>query len=160
MFLLHSLCLIFSVKPIKRALYGVLLVAISSPVCSDPYGTLFTTAGQRAKLDGRSADAEYKQPISGQHEGKDNSVTPIRLNGTLLSSGGKKEVWLDGRPQLSSTSPERRRVRLLRTDQVQIKTSSESISHAMKPGQVLDPETGVVSEYYQQDGNLKHHRDD
>ncbi len=138
----------------SAALYGAVLFAVSFPAVSDPYGTLFTTASQRAQLDGQVDTTENAQPISGNRSEQSNTVIPLRLNGTLLGSKGKKEVWLDGRPQLSGMAASKGRIRLLRTDQVHVQATEGSIAHAMKPGQVLDPETGIVSEYYQQDEKL------
>ena len=133
---------------------GIAMFFFTLSAEGDPYGTLFTTAAQRAKLNGQPDTAQTAQSISGQEVDKSSAVAPIRLNGTLLSSEGKKEVWLDGQPQLSGAAPDKNRIRLLRTDRVHIQANNGTVVHAMKPGQVLDPETGQVSEYYQKDENL------
>jgi|GEM_PF-1773782 len=130
----------------------LVLLAGSVHADDDPYGLLFTTPDQRARLDNRfSANAgDDTRGDAEQLQSEPQVMRPLKLNGTLVSSVGKKEVWINGEGQLAPGEARNSRVHLLNSDRVQVKTSLSGPAHDMKPGQVLDPNTGVVSEGYEQ----------
>jgi hypothetical protein len=129
-----------------------ILLSVGVHAGEDPYGRLFTTPDQRARLDNRfghqSADNDSASGMgeSGAHQ----STRPLMLNGTLTSSIGKKEVWINGESQLAPGLTNSNRVRLVNAGSVRIKPASSGQEHDMKPGQLLDPNTGKVIEAYEQ----------
>lgn len=115
----------------------------------DPYGLLLTTPEQRAQLDNRfntdSGDAAGGTPGVPAEARAPRSLT---LNGTLLSNTGKREVWINGRRQLTAASGSGPAVRLIGPDVVQVRPSASATSRPMKPGQIMDTTTGAVREAY------------
>jgi len=139
---------------VNHQAYSIALLALAS-ICAhagnDPYGLLFTTPDQRARLDNRfTGGNDISAPQSGETGAETQVVRPLKLNGTLVSSVGKKEVWINGERQLAPGENQNGRVRLLNVDRVRIKSAASSRAHDLKPGQVLDPATGNVTEAYQQ----------
>ena len=131
------------------ALFALLSTCIQAN--DDPYGLLFTTPDQRARLDNRFnshiTGSDLKTgAVSGEHQ----VARPLKLNGTLISSSGKKEVWINGESQIAAGGKQSGNVQLLKANKVRIKQSSSGQTHDMKPGQILDPTTGTISEAYQQ----------
>ncbi|MFQ5642092.1 MAG: hypothetical protein ACE5FQ_00160 [Thiogranum sp.] len=133
----------------KHPATGLLLAILTSNLQADDFGTLFTTAEQRAKLDNGTRDIT---PATGA--GSTAQVTeaprPFRLNGTLIGKSGKKEVWINGKPEIHNGNRRHPRVNLVRNGSVHFKPSAAGAPRLMKPGQVYDPQTGTVSEAYQQ----------
>lgn len=130
---------------------GLLLAMLTSNLPADDFGTLFTTAEQRAKLDKGAGD--ITPAIEGGAGGIAQAAEvpqPFKLNGTLIGKSGKKEVWINGQPQIHSSKRRRTRVNLVRNGSVHFKPSAAGVPRLMKPGQVYDPQTGTVSESYQQ----------
>lgn len=129
----------------------VLSVLICGPgyAARDPYGLLFTTPGERAQLDSRFAAGGGDDQASAAPVAEESRAPrPLKLNGTLTSSAGKKEAWINGELQLSTGSKQTARIRVLDSDRVQVRASLSGAVRNMKPGQVLDPETGKISEAY------------
>jgi hypothetical protein len=114
----------------------------------DTYGLLFTSPAQRAQLDNRfnnraAADTGAAAPV-----GEPLPAQSLKLNGTLTSSAGKKEVWINGRRQLSVAGGPAAAVSITGPDTVQVKSAPSAKAQAMKPGQVMDAATGEISEAY------------
>lgn len=113
----------------------------------DPYGLMFTTPAQRELLDNRfnaKPDAE-----AGTAAVADAHASPLlKLNGTLISNTGRKEVWINGRRQLSRASGSAGNVQVLAPDRVKVRPTPSTPSRPMKPGQVMDLATGQISEAY------------
>ncbi len=130
---------------------GLLLAAMSSNLPADEFGTLFTTAAQRAKLDNGARDIAPATKGSGAGAAQAaEAPRPLKLNGTLIGRSGKKEVWINGKPEIHNGNRRHPRVNLVRNGSVYIKPSAAGAPRLMKPGQVYDPQTGTVSEAYQQ----------
>ena len=128
-----------------------MLFSIGVHANNDPYGRLFTTPDQRARLDNRFDGQGTGNASAPGIAGNDHQDTrPLKLNGTLTSSIGKQEVWINGERQLASGERKSSNVRLLKAGSVRVKPSVSGQAHDMKPGQVLDPNTGKVIEAYQQ----------
>lgn len=126
------------------------LLSACAQASGDSYGLLFTTPDQRARLDNRfnshSNGSGFKaDTVSSERQ----AAQPIILNGTLISSTGKKEVWINGESQLAAGDFKTGNIRLLDVNKVRIKPSTSGQAHDMKPGQILDPNTGTVSEAFQ-----------
>jgi hypothetical protein len=115
----------------------------------DPYGLLFTSPGQRAQLDNRFTQTVNEDGVSATGDaGSSRTARLLKLNGTLISSGGKKEVWINGERQLDGSATQTSGIRVLSTDTVKVRSSVSGVPHDMKPGQILDADTGLVSEAY------------
>jgi hypothetical protein len=129
----------------------VLLLAGGAALSADHYGNLFTTPEQRAWLDAnRERPGQVAQPTPGDAVAQSVQPQPIKLNGTLISNGQAREVWINGQAQLKGSANGGDRLRVLGRDRVQIRRSPAEQPYLMKPGQVLDPASGRVSESYQQ----------
>ena len=126
------------------------LLAATTPAHADPYGTLFTTAEQRARLDAARNGAAVEPVSQRQSDGAISKNEEVKLNGTLVSSAGRKEVWLNGESQVRGTGANDSRVRVLNSERIQFQSSPGATPHYMKPGQVLNPGTGELRESYQQ----------
>jgi len=130
------------------ALGALGLFAGSFSACGDdPYGLLFTTPAQRAQLDnrfnGRDAGASDAADTGGAEP---QAAASLRLNGTLISNTGRKEVWINGQRQLATGSAAN--VWVLGPDNIQVRRTPSARPQAMKPGQVMDATTGKISEAY------------
>jgi len=135
-----------------RSLATGLLLAILAPgVPADEFGTLFTTAAQRARLDNGARDVAAATEGNGAGTAQAaEAPRPLKLNGTLIGRSGKKEVWINGKPEIHNGNRRHPRVNLVRNGSVHFKPAAAGTSRLMKPGQVYDPRTGTVSESYQQ----------
>ncbi len=121
-------------------------LCISGAHGADSYGRLFTSPAQRAELDDRfAAHRADEADVEGEPQPR-TADRPLRLNGTLIGSSGRKEVWINGQSASDLTNPPV--VRVLSSERVQIKPSGSLPPATMKPGQVLDTTTGQVSEPY------------
>jgi len=129
---------------------GLLLAALSSNLSADEFGTLFTTAAQRAKLDNGARDTAPVTEGTGAGTAQAaETPQPFKLNGTLIGRSGKKEVWINGKPEIHNSNRRHPRVNLVRNGSVHFKPSATGAARLMKPGQVYDPQSGTVSESYQ-----------
>jgi len=138
---------------IKYLVFLGLLVSTQVAAEHDPYGLLFTSPDQRARLDNRfgmSGGDTSGQTGPGNSESVAAVVQPLRLNGTLISSVGKRQVWINGRGQMAVRSNQSAQVRLLNSHKVEVRPAASGATHTLKPGQILDPSTGQVSEAYEQ----------
>lgn len=121
-----------------------LLFSACGAFADDPYGPLFTTPLQREQLDNRF-EAKVKPDAVSEGESQAQHEPVLKLNGTLISNTGRKDVWINGRRQ----SPEdNARVRVIGPDKVQVK--SVTAVRTMKPGQILDTASGEVREAYRE----------
>ncbi len=109
---------------------------------ADSLGRLFTTPQERASLDSKSgiklANRNTAQSKASQH---------IKLNGTVTSSTGKRNFWVNGKKH-SNKNPDEPRVHLTKSRQIQIDTPYRSKSAIIKPGQVLNLGNGQVYEAF------------
>ena len=118
----------------------------------DTYGLLFTNPDQRSRLDKRfeTNGIEASAQTGSEHaDGQAAASQPLRLNGTLVSSVGRKQVWINGRGQMTTGVNQTAQVRLLNLHKVEVKAAASGVTHTLKPGQILDPSTGHVSEAYE-----------
>lgn len=139
----------------KRAAKLFIILLLAAPgvqADGDPYGQLFTTPAERARLDHRfSAAADSTDSAqAGASVADTRAPRRLKVNGTVISSTGKKEVWINGESQLNPGQGSGGHVRLLDADHVRVQPTATGPSRDMKPGQVLDPNTGTVSEAYEQ----------
>jgi hypothetical protein len=133
-----------------RVLITFSFLACAAAATADPYGTLFTTPEQRARLDAARNGGAIAAAAPEQGQGATAKREALKLNGTLVSSFGNKEVWVNGEPRLQGADLTGPRVQVLNRDRVRLQTSPGAAMHDMKPGQVLDPGTGQLREAWQQ----------
>lgn len=75
-----------------RALVLLLLLAASAtPRAAEPLGRLFFTPERRAMLE--------RQRQAGILETQTLEAATLRLDGVVVRSGGRRTVWINGRPQ-------------------------------------------------------------
>ncbi|HFD80056.1 MAG TPA: hypothetical protein ENK05_06670 [Gammaproteobacteria bacterium] len=113
---------------------------------ADPYGKLFTTPAQRAMLDAHSDPSET---IAADGDAEVANAAPARLiefNGTLVSSSGRREIWING--QRDRGLPPGYRLRPVGRDRVRLHGNADSRPRVLKAGQVLIPASGQVLEQY------------
>jgi hypothetical protein len=129
------------------ALLAAAMMLTSSASVADSLGVLFTTPGQRAALDASGGDASAmaradRDKIIG------SGPSTVTINGTLVSSTGKKVVWLNGEPSFIGHQKSARNLSILPRNRVKIRPQSASGSHVLKPGQVVNLGNGRVVETY------------
>lgn len=116
---------------------------------ADPYGLMFTTPEQRAQLDNRfNGNAVNDATLSASGLSETLAPQSLKLNGTLISNTGRKEVWINGRPQVAAAAGATANVRVLGPDVVQVRPSPTAQARPMKPGQVMDVTSGKIREAY------------
>ena len=121
-----------------------LLAILLSPcadVLADPWGLLFTTPDERARLDSGQTETVPSASNSSGGNIPENTVQPAQLTGTLTSNRGKRMAWING-------SPAGRDVRVIGAGRVQLRTPSSNNPLLIKSGQRFDPRTGEIVEGY------------
>ncbi|HEY9197725.1 MAG TPA: hypothetical protein VIR60_00075 [Gammaproteobacteria bacterium] len=123
----------------------VLVAALSAGAHAqaDDLGRLFTTPGERARIDALRAgrvvtdDADQPQTVIADR---------IILNGTLTGSDGKRLAWINGAAVDAARDPN---VTLLRDGEVRLHLRDGALARDLKPGQGVDTASGKVFENYQ-----------
>lgn len=119
----------------------VILLSPCTTVLADPWGLLFTTPGERARLDSGQAESVPSASSSSGGTKQAHPVQSVRVTGTLTSSRGKRTAWLNGKPAGSD-------VRVLGAGHVQFRPASSNTPLLIKSGQRFDPQTGEIVEGY------------
>lgn len=115
---------------------------------NDPYGLLFTSPAQRAQLDNRFNGNHAGESDAGATAATQPASPSLKLNGTVVSSTGRKAAWINGQRHLSGSRGSAADVRVIGPDNVQVRTAPSATLRTMKPGQVMDAATGQISEAY------------
>ncbi len=125
-----------------------LSIAVLLPCQADDLGRLFTTPAQRSRLDA-ARGGENTARAGASKGGADSVVRPrqLKLSGTLISSTGARQVWLNGKA-VSGSSPDGTRLRLLDRERVLVRAPGTGTRRVLRPGQVLDIDRDQVSEAY------------
>ncbi|TCK16862.1 hypothetical protein DFR30_0081 [Thiogranum longum] len=123
------------------ALSLIFLLTPCATALADPWGLLFTTPNQRARLDSGQAEPAPSASSSSGGSRQESAVEPIQLTGTLTSNRGKRTAWINGKPAS-------RDVRVLGAGRVQLYTPSSESPLLIKSGQRLNPQTGEIVEGY------------
>lgn len=125
------------------------LAALFQPHSSlaDDLGVLFTTPAQRAALDS-GQPAPVESGSGGKHGQDTQGPSRITLNGTLVSSVGRKQVWLNDEPELGPGRATGMGLTLLPRNRVQINRSASPAPLILKPGQSVDLVNGQITESY------------
>jgi len=128
-------------KPGAYCLATLLAATASQATLADSLGRLFTTAQERATLDSDSA-------VKFANRDGTDKQTARRLvfNGSIRSSRGKQEVWLDGKSLSQHPDTIDGDARLLNNGKVRLESTYLNRSLTLKPGQVLDLDDGRVYE--------------
>ncbi len=119
----------------------ILLLAPAAGALADPWGLLFTSPGQRARLDSGQAQPAPSASSSSGGSSRERAALPVKLTGTLTSNRGKRVAWINGKPAS-------RDVRVLGAGQVQLYTPSSESPLLIKSGQQINPRTGEIIEGY------------
>lgn len=133
---------------IRLLLANALAVALCAvqPACNaDSLGRLFTTEQERAALDSHSGIK-----LANRGQGPADPARQLRVNGTVISSSGHKKLWVDGKTY-AGNNPDEPRARVLDSRQVWLDTSDGKHGSVLKPGQVLNLDTGRVYESFMLD---------
>lgn len=130
------------------ALCAAVLAAGSAS--ADSLGTLFTTEAERARLDaghGGAAGAVAAAPTDAPQA---SPVEELKLNGTLVSRDGKRQIWINGRGQFDGAGGRQSDAQLVSRDQVRLHNTGAG-PRLIKPGQIINPSTGELRESFQRD---------
>lgn len=119
----------------------VILLSPCTTVLADPWGLLFTTPDERARLDSGQAESVPSASSRSGRTKQQNSDQSVRVTGTLTSSRGKRTAWLNGKPAGSD-------VRVLGAGRVQLPAPSSNTTILIKSGQRFNPQTGEIAEGY------------
>lgn len=129
-------------KTIHHICVYSLLLMTAATSHADSLGRLFTTPQERALLDNENSIPPENRGTSGRSESKQ-----IMFNGALISSTGKRNFWVNGKQQ-DNHNPEEPRVYLTQSKQVRVVTPYSSQHTVIKPGQVLNLESGQITESF------------
>ena len=120
----------------------LLLAFTLSTAQADSLGRLFTTPQERASLDSKSGIK-----FSNRTTDSDAVSRRIIFNGTLISSTGKHSFWVNGTKHENS-NPQQPGIHLTRSRQIRMSTASGVANTPIKPGQVLNPDNGRITESF------------
>ena len=122
-----------------RALAALLLaIAGGGAAAQQEAGRLFMTPEQRATLDARRKARVPDRPAE-----KVVASPTTRVDGYVQRSGGPSTVWVNGEP-LPEHAAEAPHIRGGRSAQVEVPLGESGARVPVKPGQVLNRETGEV----------------
>jgi len=129
---------------VSRLIRSLLLAAglpVLMPVhAGDDLGRLFTTPEQRGRIEARrQGRAPVETPVA--------VVDRLRVDGIMLSSDGRRRVWINGAEVMPDAPGSE--VSLFRDGRVRLELDAKGTRRDLKPGQVLDRITGEVHEGYQ-----------
>jgi hypothetical protein len=118
---------------------------------ADSFGRFFTTPEQRAVLDKMRHHPHHKR--AGKKPTKSVAVAKkgLEINGVVVRGDGKNTVWVNGKSNFKTNFPEAGVEivsRNIKSDSVTITLSNLNKRVALKPGQILDPVTGKISDSY------------
>ena len=130
----------------------LILGGMTAPCASQDIGRLFFTPEQRAALDGRRKARMPDKP----------SAVPIvvspttRLDGFVRRSDGRSTVWVNGEA-LGESGPDAPRIEPGRSTDARVSVSvgDSGARTALKPGQVLDRDSGEVRDVLGPNGELR-----
>ncbi len=112
---------------------------------ADTLGRLFTTPQERAALDSKSGIK-----FAARNLGENDPSQQIKLNGTVISSTGKRKIWVNGKNH-ENKNPDEPRAFIINSKQVRLDTPYGTQGKLMKPGQVLDLTDGKIHESFMLD---------
>lgn len=121
----------------------LLAVGTAGAETGTPLGRLFLTPEQRAQIDARRHDgmggsrADDAGPAAGDR---------LVMNGLLQGSDGRQRLWVNGR----GADPRRPGTPFVLLRDGRVRVHWDGAARVMKPGQVLDPVTGEITELFAQ----------
>jgi hypothetical protein len=133
---------------------GALLLTLPPVSDAQRLGRLFSTSDERALLDELRRERQIVDPDPQVVEVVPDapSVEQVTINGLVLRSSGPDSAWVNGR-QVDGGARTRDGVRVdtsvTRGGRVKIILPSGAETIALKPGQKIDVESGVVVEGYE-----------
>jgi hypothetical protein len=121
---------------VALALAGVFL---APPAAAQELGRLFFTPDQRAALDARRKARVPDKPAAAPVVASPTT----RVDGYVKRSGGPSTVWLNSEP-VTEQGADAPRIRGGRDSRVDVPVGEDGARVPMKPGQVINRETGEV----------------
>ena len=111
---------------------------------------LFATAAQRAQLDRMRREGVGSMAQDETTAGT-GEVSRMIINGIVVGSDGRRMVWVNGRllPDRAVLGRTGARLRLVSNGRVAVKPSGQQRAILVKPGQVLELDSGKVQEAYE-----------
>jgi len=102
-------------KVFPRRINSLLFSVFLSLLCPSGYcgsgfaapaelGRLFYTPVQRAQLESARTHSAVSGARPGQAPGADSAPVPLRFDGVVIRSDGKSTRWVDGKPQVGTSS--------------------------------------------------------
>ena len=111
---------------------------------------LFATAAQRAQLDRmrREGVGSMEQDESTAGTG---DTSRLKIDGIVVGSDGRRMVWVNGRllPDRTVLGGAGARLRLVSNDRVAVQANGQRRAILVKPGQVIELDSGRVQEAYE-----------
>jgi hypothetical protein len=128
-------------KTLAFALAGLALACAAPDAAAQQLGRLFMTPDQRESLDGRRKARVPDKPAAAPVVASPTT----RVDGYVKRSGGRSTVWLNSEP-LPENAAEAPRIRAGRAGegQVEVPLGEDGARVQVKPGQVVNRETGEV----------------
>ena len=112
---------------------------LAPPSSAEELGRLFFTPEQRAALDARRKARVPDKPAAAPVVASPTT----RVDGYVKRSGGPSTVWLNSEP-LTEQGADAPRIRGGRDSRVDVPVGEDGARVPMKPGQVVNRETGEV----------------
>jgi hypothetical protein len=135
----------------RYALLSLLLLAPTTDVLAQELGRLFFTPEQRAALDARRKARVPDTPTVAIV-----ASPTTRVDGFVRRSGGPSTVWLNGEPLGEHGADSPSIVRGPTSDpRVSVPVGDGGIRFSLKPGQVLDRNSGEVRDVLGPNGEIK-----
>jgi len=136
---------------IRRSLLITLLLSLSAH--STAFGVLLTSPQERAELD-RQRQNKNLLPVSVQQTKSSSVLKYVSFEGVVTRQSGLGSVWLNGqlldKPPASQTLATRRGETGV---EVELQTPQHPVW--LKPGQLLDVDSGELSDAYLDDRNTR-----
>lgn len=126
-------------------------VVLVNTAHADTFGRFFTTPEQRAVLDEMRRHPHHKRVKNKPAEDAVVARKGPGINGVVVREDGKNTVWVNGKSNYKINIPEAGveiASQNIKSDSVTITSSSLNKRVTLKPGQIVDPVTGKISDSY------------
>ena len=133
-----------------RTLILLAFIASTQPASAQELGRLFFTEEQRAALDARRKARTPERPATPAA-----ATSPsTRLDGYVQRSGGPSTVWVNGESLGVEGSDAPRIESGRREGRVSVPVGDGAVRFSLKPGQVLDRNTGEIRDVLGPNGEI------
>ena len=138
-----------------RSIIALFICSVAAVLVNTAYadssGRLFTTSEQRAELDKMRRHSHHKRVGKSWAENAAVAKKSLAINGVVVRSDGKNTAWVNGKSNLKTNKPEvgvEIYSQNIKSDSVTITLSNLNKWVTLKPGQIVDPVTGKISDSY------------